>query len=73
MLQWNDEQQMWQPRSLRDLADEHLGWSIQNGPGHNPAEDTEAAMALYQRFSEVHVLHTSVGTIMSSQLKQASD
>lgn len=34
-----------QPRRLKDLAKEVLGWTIQEGP-HDPAEDARAAMAL---------------------------
>ena len=34
--------------SLKSAAKSNLGWDIQMGP-HNPVEDAQAAMKLYQR------------------------
>jgi hypothetical protein len=41
---------VWRPCSLKRLAQEELGWNIQQG-SHDSVVDARAALALYQRYA----------------------
>ena len=51
-------------RSLRDLALEHLGHTIQAGE-HDPAEDARAALALYLTFAQVSVVARTASHLLA--------